>query len=277
MKEVRVKQVVIGRSQPLTVIAGPCVIENEEMILQTAGRLAEVVKDSPVQLIFKSSYRKANRTSLSGFTGIEFTASLEILEKVKMEFGLPVLTDVHTELEVPVVAEVADVLQIPAFLCRQTDLLIAAGRTGKVVNIKKGQFLYPGDIANAAEKVASTGNDQILLTERGTTFGYHNLVVDMRGLVIMSRIGFPVVFDATHSVQLPGGDGAASGGQPEFILPLAKAAIATGAVSAVFMEVHPNPAKALSDAKSQLPLDDFPAVLEQLIAVYSLTQKLERE
>lgn len=275
MKDVKVNNITIGKNQQLTIIAGPCVIENETMIFETAQGLQEAVKNLPVQFIFKSSYKKANRTSLAGFSGLEFTDALRILEKVKKELNIPVLTDIHTELEAPVVAEVVDILQIPAFLCRQTDLLIAAGRTGKVVNIKKGQFLFPGDMKKAVEKVASTGNDQILLTERGTTFGYHNLVVDMRGLVIMSRIGYPVVFDATHSVQLPGGEGSESGGQPEFILPLSKAALATGAVAAVFMEVHPDPHNALSDAKSQLALDDFLGVLEQLIQIYSTSQKLE--
>jgi 2-dehydro-3-deoxyphosphooctonate aldolase (KDO 8-P synthase) len=275
MKDVKVNNISIGKNQPLTIIAGPCVIENEKMIFETAQGLQKTVTDLPVQFIFKSSYKKANRTSLSGFSGLEFADALRILEKVKKELNIPVLTDIHTELEAPVVAEVVDVLQIPAFLCRQTDLLIAAGRTGKPVNIKKGQFLFPGDLKKAVEKVTSTGNDQILLTERGTTFGYHNLVVDMRGLVIMSRIGYPVVFDATHSVQLPGGEDSASGGQPEFILPLSKAALATGAVSAVFMEVHPDPPNALSDAKSQLALSDFPGVLEQLIQIYSTSQKIE--
>lgn len=276
MNDVAVQNIVIGKNHPLTIIAGPCVIENEKMIFETVTGLQKATKDLPVQLIFKSSYKKANRTSLSGFTGLEFTDALRILEKTKSEFNIPILTDIHTELETPIVAEVVDVLQIPAFLCRQTDLLIAAGRTGKVVNIKKGQFLFPGDMQKAVEKVKSTGNDQILLTERGTTFGYHNLVVDMRGLVMMSHIGYPVVFDATHSVQLPGGEGSASGGQPEFILPLSRAAIATGAVSAVFMEVHPDPANALSDAKSQLALKDFPNVLEQLIEIYLTSQKLDR-
>lgn len=277
MNEIQIKDISIGRGHPLTIISGPCVIENENMVLQTAEKLKNMAQSSHVQLVFKSSYKKANRTSAAGFTGIEFTEALRILQKVREQFDIPVLTDIHTELEAPVVAEIVDILQIPAFLCRQTDLLIAAGKTGKVVNIKKGQFLFPGDMAKAAEKVASTGNDQILLTERGTTFGYHNLVVDMRGLVMMSRIGYPVVFDATHSVQLPGGDGDASGGQPEYILPLAKAALATGAVSAIFMEVHPDPPNALSDAKSQLALADFPHVLEQLIEIYSVSQRLERK
>ncbi|MFQ5584028.1 MAG: 3-deoxy-8-phosphooctulonate synthase [Calditrichia bacterium] len=277
MKEISIDNIIIGLNQPLTVIAGPCVIENEEMILYTAEHLVRVCQDLPVQLIFKTSLRKANRTSLSGFTGIHYEKALQILGNVRKKFTLPVLTDVHSELEVPVVAEIADILQIPAFLCRQTDLLMAAGRSGKAVNIKKGQFLYPGDMEKAAEKVASTGNERILLTERGSSFGYHNLVVDMRSPVIMSQTNYPVVYDATHSVQLPGGEGDQSGGQPEFILPLARAAIATGAVSAVFMEVHPDPAKAMSDAKSQLRLNDFKNVLSEMIAVYSTVREMRKE
>ncbi len=279
-EHVRVKiefgEVEIGRERPLTIIAGPCVIEGEAMVLKTAETLSRVTEHLPVQLIFKSSYRKANRTSLHSFTGIDFVEALGILQRVKDEFHLPVLTDIHNELEAPVVAEVADVLQIPAFLCRQTDLLVAAGRTGRAVNIKKGQFLAPEDMEKAAEKIADTGNRNILLTERGTTFGYHNLVVDMRSLLIMRSIGYPVVYDATHSVQLPGGLGNASGGQPEFILPMARAALATGAVSAIFMEVHPDPQNALSDAASQLPLNLFSDTLKQLIDVYELVRKTDK-
>lgn len=270
---VELNEIKIGPQQPLTIIAGPCVVEGEQMILETATALRETTHDLPVQLIFKSSYRKANRTALDGFTGLDFVEALGILQKVKEQVGLPVLTDVHNELEVPVVAEVADVLQIPAFLSRQTDLLLAAGRTGRVVNIKKGQFLAPEDMEKAAEKVASTGNRRILLTERGTTFGYRNLVVDMRSLVIMAKTGYPVVYDATHSVQRPGGLGHASGGNPEFILPLARAALATGAVSAIFMEVHPEPSRALSDAATQLPLRYFREVVEQLVALYQFIQE----
>lgn len=270
-------QLRVAPDAPLTVIAGPCVVENEAVTLQTAEALALETRDLPVQLIFKSSVKKANRSSLNGFTGIGFKPALQILSRVKQEFGLPILSDIHTELEAPVVGEVADVLQIPAFLCRQTDLLLAAGRTGRAVNIKKGQFLAPEDMQNAAAKVASTGNGNILLTERGTFFGYRNLVVDMRSLVIMARSGYPVVYDATHSVQIPGGEKDRSGGQPEFILPLARAALATGAVSAVFMEVHPNPAAALSDARSQLPLAQFPAVLRQLLDFYQLGQGIGRQ
>lgn len=277
MKQVQItERLTVGAGQPLTLIAGPCVVENEKMILHTAESIAKTVRDLPVQFIFKASYKKANRSSLKGFTGIDFAQALGILEKVRREFNLPVLTDIHNELEAPVVAEVAEVLQIPAFLCRQTDLLLAAGRTGRAVNIKKGQFLAPEDMQNAAEKVAGTGNTRILLTERGTTFGYRNLVVDMRGLVIMARSGYPVVYDATHSVQIPGGEGSASGGQPEFILPLARAALATGAASALFMEVHPDPPNALSDARSQLALEKFPEAIRQLVDLYGVMQKMER-
>ncbi len=277
MSQVRItERLSVGAGQPLALIAGPCVVENEKMILHTAESIAKTVRDLPVQFIFKASYKKANRSSLKGFTGIDFAQALGILEKVRREFNLPVLTDIHSELEAPVVAEVAEVLQIPAFLCRQTDLLLAAGRTGRAVNIKKGQFLAPEDMQNAAEKVAGTGNTRILLTERGTTFGYRNLVVDMRGLVIMARSGYPVVYDATHSVQIPGGEGNASGGQPEFILPLARAALATGAVSALFMEVHPDPPNALSDARSQLALEKFPETIRQLVDLYGVVQKMGR-
>ena len=272
MQPVKIGNIVISEKQPLALIAGPCVIENETMILKTAETIARATRDLPVQYIFKASCKKANRTSVSGFTGIDFSDALNILAKVKKELGLPVLTDVHTELEVPVVAEVVDVLQIPAFLSRQTDLLTAAGRSGCAVNIKKGQFLAPEDMERVAEKVASTGNKNILLTERGTFFGYRNLVVDMRSLVIMRKTGYPVVYDATHSVQIPSGEGNASGGQPEFILPLACAAVATGAVNALFMEVHPNPEEAFSDARSQLALEKFPEVLSRLLDVYAAAQ-----
>lgn len=268
-----IRNLEVGKKQPLTIIAGPCVIENEKMILSTAEFLKKQSEKWRFQLIFKSSYRKANRTSISSFTGLAFEEAIKVLEKVRQEFDLPVLTDVHSELEVPIVAQVVDVLQIPAFLCRQTDLLLAAGHTQKAVNIKKGQFMAPDDMKQAAQKISRTGNENILLTERGTTFGYHNLVVDMRSLIIMDRIGYPVVYDATHSLQLPGGLGTASGGQPEFILPMARAALATAALSAIFMEVHPDPPNALSDAASQLSLAAFPQVVEQLLSVHSLIVK----
>ncbi len=268
MSTVQCRDFQIGKGKPLTLIAGPCVVENEKMILETCESILKTVRDLPVQFIFKSSYKKANRTSISGFSGLPTDEALGILEKVGQTFDVPVLTDIHTELEVPLVAGIVDVLQIPAFLSRQTDLLLAAGRSGKVVNIKKGQFMAPEDMSRAAEKVASTGNENILLTERGASFGYRNLVVDMRGLVIMAGSGYPVVYDATHSVQIPSGKGTASGGQPEFILPLARAALATGAVSTIFMEVHPNPPEAFSDAASQLALDLFPDAVRQLVNIY---------
>ncbi len=271
---ITVESVKIGKGQPLTIIAGPCVVESEKMILRTAETLKRETGTCGLQLVFKSSYRKANRTSVDGFTGLDFQEALRILEKVKTDLELPILTDVHNELEIPVVAQVADIIQIPAFLCRQTDLLVSAGRTQKAVNIKKGQFLAPEDMTEAVKKVASTGNQKILLTERGTTFGYRNLVVDMRSLVIMARTGCPVVFDATHSLQLPGGLGKASGGQPEFILPMVRAALATGALSGIFMEVHPEPEKALSDAASQLSLRQFPAVIGQLAILQETVKKL---
>jgi len=271
---VNINQLKIGKNQPLTVIAGPCVIENKEMVFRTVETLKKVSDKHGVQFIFKSSFRKANRTSLEGFTGLDFNEALGILSEVRTIYDVPVLTDVHTELEIPVVAEVAEVLQIPAFLCRQTDLLLAAGRLGKAVNIKKGQFVAPEDMLQAVKKVSSTGNKNILITERGATFGYRNLVVDMRSLLIMEKFGYPVVYDATHSVQLPGGLGTASGGQPEFILPLARAALATGALSAIFMEVHPDPAKALSDAASQLKLNDYSRILEQLVSLYQLVNQM---
>lgn len=265
---ITIKDLKIGIGQPLTLIAGPCVIENAGMIRKTAEILKKVTEKYSVQFVFKSSYKKANRTSISGFSGLAFEEALSILEKVTEEFNVPVLTDVHNQMEVPIVGEIADILQIPAFLSRQTELLTAAGNTGKAVNIKKGQFLAPEDMFAAAEKVSATGNTNILLTERGTSFGYRNLVVDMRSLIIMEKTGYPVVFDATHSVQIPGGLGNASGGQPEYILPLAKAAIATGVVSAIFMEVHPDPSKALSDAASQFPLNKVESAIEHFTRLY---------
>ena len=265
---VTVRNIPLGGGHPLVLIAGPCVVETREMVLQTAGTVCAVASKHGIPVIFKASYRKANRTSGNAFTGLATDEALAILAEVKREFGVPVLTDIHSPAEAVVAAEVADVLQIPAFLCRQTDLLEAAGATGKVVNIKKGQFLAPEDMKNAAEKVAGTGNRNILLTERGTTFGYHNLVVDMRSLPIMRDLGYPVVLDATHSVQLPGGDaaGARTGGQPQFIATLARAGVAAGC-DALFMEVHPDPPRALSDATSQLRLDLLDGMLGQIVRI----------
>jgi 2-dehydro-3-deoxyphosphooctonate aldolase (KDO 8-P synthase) len=267
-KEVRVQNISIGAGHPLVLIAGPCVVENREMIFSTAEKIKTVCERYSMPLIFKSSYKKANRTSMSGFVSIGMDEALKILDDVKTTFGLPILTDIHTEAEISAVAQVADVLQIPAFLCRQTDLLIAAGKSGRAVNIKKGQFLAPDDIKHPIEKVETTGNHNILVTERGSSFGYHNLVVDMRGLVIMRKFGYPVVLDATHSVQLPSGESGKSGGQPEYIFPLSRAGAAVG-IDALFVETHPEPAKALSDAASQLPLDQLERLLQQVTAIHT--------
>jgi 2-dehydro-3-deoxyphosphooctonate aldolase (KDO 8-P synthase) len=272
---VLVHTIPIGGKNPLVLIAGPCVVESRELILRTAEQVKRTAASFGVPVIFKSSYKKANRTSGKSFVGIGMEESLRILQEVKRELGLPVLTDIHTEQEAAPAAEVADVLQIPAFLCRQTDLLHAAGKTGKAVNIKKGQFLAPEDMAHAAGKVAETGNTAILLTERGTTFGYHNLVVDMRALGIMREIGYPVVLDATHSVQLPGGDKAAAqtAGQPQFIFPLARAGVAAGC-DGLFVEVHPDPPHALSDAASQLRLDLLGQLLAQVTRIDAIVRGL---
>jgi 2-dehydro-3-deoxyphosphooctonate aldolase (KDO 8-P synthase) len=256
--------ITIGGNAPLVLIAGPCVVEGRDITLRTAARIQKVSSKHKIPFIFKSSYKKANRTSGKSFSGMEMDEALAILSEVKKELGVPILTDIHTEAEIDSAAEVADILQIPAFLSRQTELLQAAGRSKKVVNIKKGQFLAPDDMKHQVEKVRMTGNDRILLTERGTTFGYHNLVVDMRSLVIMRGLGCPVVLDATHSVQLPGGAADRSGGQPEFIFPIARAGVAVG-IDGLFIETHPDPAKAFSDAASQLKLDLLEKLLEQVI------------
>jgi 2-dehydro-3-deoxyphosphooctonate aldolase (KDO 8-P synthase) len=258
----KINGIEIGNNRPFVLIAGPCVVENEKMILETAEKIKGITKDLNIPFIFKSSYKKANRTSGRTFTGIGDEEALNILEKAKNKLDIPILTDIHTAEEARKASNVADVLQIPAFLCRQTELLIAAGETGKAVNIKKGQVLAPEDMKHAAEKVISTGNKKVLLTERGTTFGYHNLVVDMRSFIIMREFGYPVVMDATHSVQIPS-RGNESGGQPKFIKPLARAAAAVG-IDALFLEVHPNPKKAKSDAESQLPLDELKGLLIEI-------------
>lgn len=274
MNVIRIGKIQIGNGNPLVLIAGPCVVENREMILKTALHVKSTAEKYGTPVVFKSSYKKANRTSSKSFVGIGMDEALKILAEVKKEFDLPILTDIHTEPEAAIAAEVADVLQIPAFLCRQTELLQAAGRTGRVVNIKKGQFLAPEDMKHAAAKVEETGNTKIIFTERGTTFGYNNLVVDMRSLKIMRDLGYPVVFDATHSVQLPGGDRSAAqtAGRPEFILPLARAATAVG-IDGLFVEVHPEPAKALSDAASQLKLDLLDELLHQVTKIDKLIKE----
>jgi 2-dehydro-3-deoxyphosphooctonate aldolase (KDO 8-P synthase) len=269
---VKVGDIRIGGNGPLVLIAGPCVVEDRKMILATAEKIVRIAERRRIPLIFKSSYKKANRTSARSFMSIGDDEALAILAEVREKFGVPVLTDIHTAEDAVKAAKVVDVLQIPAFLCRQTELLQAAGKTGKVVNIKKGQFLAPADMSLAAEKVVMTGNKKVLLTERGTTFGYNNLVVDMRSLPIMRRSGFPVVLDATHSVQLPGGETTRSGGQPEFIFPIARAGVAAGC-DALFVEAHPNPPEALSDPASQLRLDLLDDLLKQVMAIDAVVKK----
>lgn len=256
----------------LFLIAGPCVIEARDIVIEIAQRAKEITSKLGIPYIFKASFDKANRTSGNTERGPQIESGLETLQYVKKTVGIPVLTDIHEQSQAKVVAKVADCLQIPAFLCRQTDLLYAAGETGKAVNIKKGQFLSPEMMKHAAKKVESKGNKNILLTERGVTFGYGNLIVDMRSIPIMRKMGYPVVFDATHSVQLPGGKGKSSGGQREFIFTLAKSAIAAGA-SGIFLEIHPNPRKAKSDGPNTLHLDDLEEFLERILLVYSSIRK----
>lgn len=267
---VTLNEIVIGDNRPFVLIAGPCVVENEKMILEIAEAIRKITAELGIPFIFKSSFKKANRTNLKSFTGLGDVESIAILKKVKDQLKLSVVTDIHTESDIDIIGDAVDILQIPAFLSRQTDLLIAAGKSGKVVNIKKGQFLAPEDMKHAADKVASTGNNKIMVTERGTTFGYHNLVVDMRSLVIMRELGYPVVMDATHAVQLPSKD-LISGGQPRFIKPLARAAMAVG-IDALFLEVHPDPKNALSDAASQLPLSELKELLIELKKIDQITK-----
>jgi 2-dehydro-3-deoxyphosphooctonate aldolase (KDO 8-P synthase) len=259
-KLVQIGDLAIGADRPLAVIAGPCVIESRESALEHAARLKEAADRVGVPYIFKSSFDKANRSSARSYRGPGLQAGLEILAAVKRNIGVPVLTDVHEKEQIAPAKEVIDILQIPAFLCRQTDFVIAVAESGKVVNVKKGQFLAPWDMANVAEKILSAGNEKILLTERGVSFGYNNLVSDMRSLVVMRELGYPVVFDATHSLQLPGGLGHASGGERKFIPYLARAGVAAG-VDALFMEVHKDPDQALSDGPNSLALGDFEGLL----------------
>jgi len=262
---VRIGDVTVGSQLPFVLIAGPCQIESEAHAFEVAGALAETCRAQGIGLIYKSSFDKANRTSASAARGVGLAKGLDILAAVRDRFGVPVLTDVHDAAQCAAVAEAVDVLQIPAFLCRQTDLLVAAGKTGRAVNVKKGQFLAPWDMVNVAAKIAATGNERILLTERGASFGYNTLVSDFRSLPIMARTGYPVVFDATHSVQQPGGQGASSGGQCEFAPVLARAALAVG-VAAVFIECHPDPDHAPSDGPNMIPLGEMPALLSRLAA-----------
>jgi 2-dehydro-3-deoxyphosphooctonate aldolase (KDO 8-P synthase) len=265
---IEIKNVKLGSNLPFVLIAGPCVVESEKITFSTAEQIKRITSKLGIPFIFKSSYKKANRTSIKSFKGMGDSEAIKILNNVKKELGLPLLTDVHSVAEISNVAEFADVLQIPAFLCRQTELLVAAGESGKAVNVKKGQFLAPEDMKYAIEKIESTGNKNILLTERGSSFGYNNLVVDMRSLVIMKEFGYPIIMDATHSVQLPG-NGGKTGGQPRFIKPLAKAATAIG-IDALFLEVHPDPANALSDSESQLPLSELESLLIEIQKIDAL-------
>ena len=271
MKHVSVGSLTIGNDRPLTVIAGPCQLESEDHAQMIAGRMKEACAAVGAQYVFKASYDKANRTSLSGKRGLGIEAGLKVLQSVARANAVPVLTDVHTEEQCALAAEAVDILQIPAFLCRQTDMLLAAGATGRVVNVKKGQWLAPWEMGNIVDKITSTGNENILLTERGTSFGYNTLVTDMRGLPQMAQGGYPVVMDATHAVASPGGKGTSSGGQREFAPVLARAAVAIG-VAAVFMETHEDPDNAPSDGPNMVYLDRMPALLEVLMRFDALAK-----
>ena len=268
-KSVKCGNLNISNTGPFTLIAGPCQLENESHALEVSTELKKITDNLGIGLIYKTSFDKANRTSLKGKRGIGLEKSLPVFDKIRKKLGIPVLTDVHTIEQCEIVSKHVDVLQIPAFLCRQTDLLIAAAKTGRVINVKKGQFLAPWDMINVTKKIADSGNTNILVTERGASFGYNTLVSDMRSLPIMAKNGYPVVFDATHSVQQPGGMGDKSGGQREFIQHLARAAIAVG-VAAVFMETHPDPDKAPSDGPNMVPLSEMPKLLSQLVKIDQL-------
>ncbi len=274
-KKVKIGNIVIGGKNPLCFIVGPCVIETENLTLRIAERLKKLSDTLNIPLIFKSSYDKANRTSIKSYRGPGLKKGLRILQKVKRKTGMPVLSDIHSVEELPYAVEVLDILQIPAFLCRQTDLIVATAKTGKPINIKKGQFLAPWDVKNIIDKVLSTGNSNIIITERGTSFGYNNLIVDFRGLPIMRSFGYPVIFDVTHSLQLPGGQGSSSGGQREFAEPLARAAVAVG-VDGLFMEVHPEPDRALCDGANMLSIDEFPSLIQRLIDIKEVIKRHER-
>lgn len=264
----------LGGRNPLFLIAGPCVIESEKHAFGIAEQIREVARGLDIPLIFKASYDKANRSSVRSFRGPGLEEGLRILDRIKTALKVPILTDIHEPSHAAPAAKVCDVLQIPAFLSRQTDLLLAAAQTGRVINVKKAQFLSPWDMSNVVEKIASTGNTKIVLTERGASFGYQNLVVDMRCFPILERLGYPVVFDVTHSVQLPGGQGHSSGGQPEFIEPLARAAVATG-IDGIFLETHDNPQAALSDGSNALPLSELRELLMRLKELSALVRRWE--
>jgi len=271
-KEISLDSLRLGGGNPLFLIAGPCVIESESHARSMAERIAKIAADAGVPYIFKASYDKANRSSAKAFRGPGLAEGLRILSKIKSDLHLPILTDIHDAAQAAPAAEVVDILQIPAFLSRQTDLLVAAAKTDRIVNVKKAQFLSPWDMGNVAEKIAAAGNQKIILTERGASFGYNNLVVDMRTFPVLAKLGYPIVYDVTHSVQLPGGQGHASGGQPEFIEPLARAGVATG-VDGIFLETHDNPAAALSDGPNALPLVQLPQLLAHLKELSTLVRR----
>ncbi len=272
IREIDIRGRKLGGDNPLFIIAGPCVIESEDIVFSTAERLKDICNKTGLPLLFKSSYDKANRTSLSSYRGPGLETGLRILSDLRSKFDLPVISDVHSIEEVKPASEVLDVLQIPAFLCRQTDLVLAASNTGKPVNIKKGQFLAPWDVKNIIDKFTSTGNQDLFITERGTSFGYNNLVVDFRGFPVMRSLGYPVIFDVTHSLQLPGGMGKSSGGQREFAGPLAKAAVAAG-LDGLFIEVHPEPDKALCDGPNMIRLDELETLLKTCKAIDELSKR----
>jgi 2-dehydro-3-deoxyphosphooctonate aldolase (KDO 8-P synthase) len=274
MRTFNINNITIGNNHPIVLIAGPCQIESQDHAEQTAGTIKEIADSIGIKVIYKSSFDKANRSSVSTKRGIGIDEGLKILNSIKHEFGIPVLTDIHETYQAQIAADAGiDILQIPAFLCRQTDLLLAAGATGCVINVKKGQFLAPHDMKNVAEKIASTGNERIMLCERGYTHGYNNLVVDMRSLPIMARTGYPVVFDATHSVQQPGGLGAVSGGDREMVPYLARAAVATGAMAVVFMETHEDPDNAPSDGPNMIPLSGLKNILTDLMSIDGIVKR----
>lgn len=273
MQTIEIAGIRVGEGLPHLIIAGPCVIEDAGLVMEIAAELKHITSELKLPFIFKSSYDKANRSSGRSFRGPGLEAGLAMLARVRDELGVPLLSDVHTAEEATAAGHVLDVLQIPAFLCRQTDLLIAAARTGRVVNVKKGQFLAPWDMANVVQKIEEAGSRRLLLTERGASFGYNNLVTDFRALPIMRGFGYPVIFDATHSVQLPGGAGSCSSGQREFVAPLARAAVATGC-EGLFMEVHPEPDKALSDGPNMVPLAEVRSLLEQVVRIAAAVRQV---
>jgi len=274
MRTFNIHNITISNNQPFILIAGPCQIESQDHAEETAGRIKEITDSLDIRLVYKSSFDKANRSSINTKRGVGIDEGLKILDSIKHLLGIPILTDIHESYQAQVCADAGiDILQIPAFLCRQTDLLVAAGETGCAINIKKGQFLAPHDMKNVAEKIASTGNERIMLCERGYTHGYNNLVVDMRSLPIMARSGYPVIFDATHSVQAPGGLGNVSGGDREMVPYLARAAVATGCVAGVFMETHEDPDNAPSDGPNMIKLDNLKNILEELVAIDGIVKR----